>query len=278
MGENSIKNNRNGQFSFQRAWEVLFPYLLFYLVFNGAYIILAFVYQAGMEYFGEGYREFMTVHALTVSSVAESLCRVIGVWPLVPMLKKELQMRAAESERGFVRERIIKLTQTVIFAVSLSLGLNVLLTLTGFAETSAAYREVADYQYGVSFGLGLILYGVVSPLTEEVVFRGIIYNRLRRFFGPLFGIVVSALFFGVFHGNLVQGVYGTVMGIFMAHVYERQGSFFRPVLFHAAANLAVYTVAHLQRVQTVLLTPMGWAILLSVAVLCVVFEEKGRER
>ena len=231
-----------------------------------------------MEYFGEGYRQFMTVHALTVSSVAEGLCRVTGVWPLVPVLKKELQMRASARGKRIVREKVIILTQTVVFAVSVSLGLNVLLTLTGFAESSAAYREVADYQYGVSFGLGLILYGVVSPLAEEVVFRGIIYNRLRRFFGPFFGIVVSALFFGIFHGNLVQGVYGTIMGIFMAYVYERQDSFFRPVLFHAAANLAVYTVAHLQGVQTALLTPWGCVILLAVAVVCVFFEEKGRKR
>ena len=231
-----------------------------------------------MEYFGERYQQFMTVHALTVSSVAEGVCRMLGVWPLVPMLKKELQMRTSERGKRIVREKVIILTQTVVFAVSVSLGINVLLTLAGFAETSAAYQAVADYQYGISLGLGLILYGVVSPLAEEVVFRGIIYNRLRRFFGPLFGIVVSALFFGVFHGNLVQGVYGTIMGIFMAYVYERQDIFFRPVLFHVAANLAVYTVAHLQRVQVVLLTPWGCAVLLSVAVLCVVFEEKGRER
>lgn len=31
--------------SFQKAWEVLFPYLLYYLAYSGAYIMLAFLQE-----------------------------------------------------------------------------------------------------------------------------------------------------------------------------------------------------------------------------------------
>lgn len=263
-------------FSFRQAWEVLFPYLIYYLTFNAAFIIAAFICQASMEYFGEGFRQFMVSYADTVSGVAEGLCRLLAVCPLVPMLKKELAWRGErfDAEEG---KRVITGIYTVIFAVSTSLGLNVLFTLTGFAEISASYQQVADRQYGVTFGIGMILYGLVSPLAEEVVFRGVIYNRLCRFFGPLIGIVASALFFGMFHGNAVQGVYGTVMGLCIAYVYERQGSFFWPVLFHAAANLTVYAVAHREIAQNALFTPVGCMILLIVAGLCVFFEKKERK-
>lgn len=265
---------------FGSASAVLFPFLVYYLVFNTAYIIVAFVCQAGMEYLGEGYRQFMTTYADTVSGVAGGICSIAAVLPLMPMLKRELQTRVwdRQGEKATARGQIIKLTITVIFAASVSLGLNALLTLTGFVENSSTYQKVADHQYGVAFGIGLVLYGLVSPLAEEVLFRGVIYNRLRRSFGPFIGIAASALFFGIFHGNLVQGVYGTVVGICIAYVYERQGSFLWPVLFHAAANLTVYAVAHFQAVQAALFTPLGCAILLAVAVLCVFLEEKGREK
>lgn len=271
---------REKTFSFRQAWEVLFPYLIYYLVFNAAFIIAAFLCQAGMEYFGEGCRQFMMSHAATVSGVAEGLCRLLAILPLVPMLKKELLVRGERGPAadGGTGRGLITGVYTLVFAVSASLGMNGLLTLTGFAESSASYQQVAEHQYGVAFGIGLVLYGLVSPLAEEVVFRGIIYNRLRRFFGPLIGIASSALFFGIFHGNLVQGVYGTAMGLCIAYVYERQGSFFWPVLFHAAANLTVYTVAHLQTVQNALFSPLGCAILLAVSVLCVIFREKRREK
>lgn len=295
---------REKNFSFQKAWEVLFPYLIYYLIFNAAFIIVAFGCQAGMKYSGEGYGQFMTAYADTVSGVAEGLCRLLAILPLVPMLKKELLLRGEPGPavdggtgkrigpvadermkkrlgtdgRTFTGRRVITGVYTVIFAVSASLGLNVLFALTGFAGTSDSYQQVADRQYGVAFGIGLVLYGLVSPLAEEVVFRGIIYNRLRRFYGPLIGIAASALFFGIFHGNLVQGVYGTVVGICIAYVYERRGSFLWPVFFHAAANLTVYAVAHFQAVQAALFTPLGCAILLAVAVLCAFLEEKGREK
>lgn len=268
----------NEKFSFQKAWEILFPYILYYLSYNAAYLILAFLYQVSVKSIGGAYGAFMTANEATVSGAVGGLCSLIGILPLFPMLKKELLWRAekvVEGETTFGNDkqerkstgckRMKKLTITVILAVSVSLGLNALLALTGFVESSQTYEQVADRQYGVVFGLGLLLYGLVSPLAEEVVFRGVIYNRLRRHFGPLVGIVVSALFFGIFHGNLVQGVYGTVMGIFIAYVYERSGKFFTPVFFHAVANLAVYTAAYLQEIQEVLFTPVGCVGLLAVA-------------
>lgn len=264
----------DGQSSFRKAWEVLFPYLLYYLTYNAAYLILAFAYQATVERFGEGYGQFMTAHAATVTGVMGGLCTLVGILPILPMLKEELR------ERGETR-RLVSLKAaalTVILAFSVSLGLNALLTLTGFANSSQTYQKVADRQYGVAFAVGLVLYGLISPLAEEVVFRGVIYNRLRRLYHPVMGIAVSGLLFGAFHGNLVQGVYGACLGMLMAYLYEKSGKFGVPFLFHAVANLAVYTTARLEGVQGILFTPVGCAVLLLVAAGCMLMVKRlGKE-
>lgn len=264
----------DGQSSFRKAWEVLFPYLLYYLTYNAAYLILAFAYQATAERFGEGYGQFMTAHAATVTGVMGGLCTLVGILPIMPMLKEELR------ERGETR-RLVSLKAaalTVILAFSVSLGLNALLTLTGFADSSQTYQKVADRQYGVAFAMGLVLYGLISPLAEEVVFRGVIYNRLRRLYNPAIGIAVSGLLFGAFHGNLVQGVYGACLGMLMAYLYEKSGKFGVPFLFHAVANLAVYTTARLEGVQGILFTPVGCAVLLLVAAGCMLMVKRlGKE-
>lgn len=264
MVEKGKTGGGNRQSFFWKAWEVLFPYLLYYLVFNAAYLILAFAYQVTVERFGEGYGQFMTAHAATVTGVMGGLCTLAGILPVVPMLKEELR------ERGETRRFApLKAALTAILACSVSLGLNALLTLTGFADSSQTYQKVADKQYGVAFAAGLVLYGVISPFAEEVVFRGVIYNRLRRLYSPAVGIVMSGALFGAFHGNLVQGVYGTCLGMLMAYLYERSGKFGIPFLFHAVANLAVYTTARLERVQEILFTPAGCAVLLVVSAGCV---------
>lgn len=264
----------DGQSSFRKAWEVLFPYLLYYLTYNAAYLILAFAYQATVERFGEGYGQFMTAHAATVTGVMGGLCTLVGILPILPMLKEELR------ERGETR-RLVSLKAaalTVILAFSVSLGLNAFLTLTGFANSSQTYQKVADRQYGVAFAVGLVLYGLISPLAEEVVFRGVIYNRLRRLYNPAIGIAVSGFLFGAFHGNLVQGVYGACLGMLMAYLYEKSGKFGMSFLFHAVANLAVYTTARLEGVQGILFTPVGCAVLLLVAAGCMLMVKRlGKE-
>lgn len=288
----------NGKGSLRKAWEVLFPYLLYYLVYNAAYLILAFVCQTSVQVLGEAYGQFMTAHAATVTGVMGGMCMLAGILPVVPMLKAELQGRretfcsAAPKESGaeissamaeaagradsvpglteIVKRKSCTMTvHTVVLACSISLGLNALLTLTGFADSSQTYREVADRQYGVAFAVGLVLYGLLSPLAEEVVFRGVIYNRLRRLYNPAVGIVASGILFGAFHGNLVQGVYGACLGMLMAYLYERSGRFLIPLLFHAVANLAVYTTARFAGVQEILFTPAGCAVLLAVSAGCV---------
>ena len=260
------KDNIGRQTSLQKAWEVLFPYLLYYLTYNAVYLILAFVYQVTLGNFGGAYGAFVRSHAATVAGVMNGLCMLVGILPLVPMLKRELRERG-----GVVKGSGIMTALTAVLAFSVSLGLNALFTLIGFVDSSQAYREVAGRQYGVAFAVGVILYGLISPLAEEVVFRGVIYNRLRRFYGSTVGIVVSGVLFGVFHGNPVQGVYGACLGMLMAYLYERSGSFLIPILFHAVANLAVYTTAQIDRVQ---FTPAGCAVLLAVSIGCVLAERR----
>lgn len=279
MGHRGTGDNKGGMPPFQKAWEVLFPWLLYYLAYNAAYIILIFLQGAMQNSLGKGFRQWAAAHTATVGGVTGGLCMLLGLCPLLPILKRELTRRV-ETEKSLVvidgrefPERSIwkEVPVTVILAVTSSLGLNALLTLTKLVDASQTYQEVAKHQYGVAFGLGILLYGLVSPLAEEVVFRGIIYNRLRRFYGPMAAVAVSGIFFGVFHGNLVQGIYGTCMGVLLAYVYERKGSFFFPVLFHAAANIAVYCTAYEQEVQDILFTPVGCAVLLAAAAGSVLF-------
>lgn len=303
MIEKQEKDNANGKSSFRKAWEVLFPYLLYYLAYNAAYLIVIFTYQATMKGFGEAFRQVMTTHESTVFGAMGGLCMLVGILPLVPMLREELRKRmetsdeagelevvgaaartdaASDAMTGLTesvnrkRQRMGSMTALVVLlALSASLGLNALLTLTGFADSSQTYQEVADRQYGVAFAAGLVLYGMISPLAEEVVFRGVIYNRLRRFYGPLIGIVVSGIFFGAFHGNLVQGVYGACLGMLMAYLYEKSGRFYIPILFHAVANLTVYTTARMEGIQEYLFTPIGCAVLLAVSAGCIWVERIG---
>lgn len=79
-----------------------------------------------------------------------------------------------------------------IMAAALALGLNILMAFLQLDRFSETFREVSRAQADVPLWLGIVLYGLAAPFSEELVFRGIIMEKqeissgLRRpwFFRP----------------------------------------------------------------------------------------------
>ena len=79
--------------------------------------------------------------------------------------------------------------------------------------------------------------GMIIPVCEELIYRGLIFMRMRQYCNVNLAIGLSALLFAAFHGNVVQGIYGFATGVLFAYVYEKYGSLKAPVLVHVSANL-----------------------------------------
>ena len=91
---------------------------------------------------------------------------------------------------------------------------------------------------------------VVAPITEEFMFRGLIYRSIRDRFGVALGAIVSALLFGAIHfvasdawtDTLALQVTMVVTGLGLALVYERRKTLLAPIAGHAAFNLIAVVV------------------------------------
>lgn len=126
--------------------------------------------------------------------------------------------------------------------VFLSLGFSMFLSLTGISGGSQTYQQVTQNQFGGFFLFAVISYGILSPIAEELLFRGVFYGYLRKFFDIRTAVIGSAILFGIYHGNQVQAVYGAVMGYLMAYAFEYFGSFKVPLVMHIVMNLMALTV------------------------------------
>ena len=85
------------------------------------------------------------------------------------------------------------------FAQLFSIGLEWLLNLMGLSAMAAL--EAASI---TSTGVSMFLYvTILGPISEELLFRGVLL-RLLKPWGKQTAIVVSALMFGIFHGNIIQ--------------------------------------------------------------------------
>lgn len=77
---------------------------------------------------------------------------------------------------------------------------------------------------------------VAAPLTEELMFRGVIQPRLERAMPVWAAVVVQAVLFGVTHGTPIQMVYAFLLGLVFGFLRSRTGSILPGFAAHAAFN------------------------------------------
>jgi membrane protease YdiL (CAAX protease family) len=88
---------------------------------------------------------------------------------------------------------------------------------------------------------------ILTPLVEELLFRGVLYQALRRSMPVSSAAVLSAMIFAFMHLNVVMFVPLLVMGLVLALVYEWSESIYPTILLHACNNgimLLIITGSH----------------------------------
>ena len=126
-----------------------------------------------------------------------------------------------------------------------SVFLNLFLTGVGAVHADAAAADASAQAGRVSLPLGILIYGVLSPLAEETVFRGITLQRLyllchEKKSGKtafLLAAGLSSLLFGIYHGSLVQGLYAAAMGFLFCLFLALGGNLFRVIVLHGGVNV-----------------------------------------
>ena len=112
-------------------------------------------------------------------------------------------------------------------------------------DTSNPQQGMADTAMGGSLGqfaLLVILGGLLAPLGEELLFRGVLFGWLRRW-GFVLAAIISAVVFGTAHGINVVLPAAIVLGLLNAYVYEKSGSIWPSVVAHATNNVFIFVLA-----------------------------------
>lgn len=79
--------------------------------------------------------------------------------------------------------------------------------------------------------------GILAPITEELIFRGTILRALEPT-GKVYAIVMSSVLFGLFHSNLPQSIFATMISLVLAYV-ALEYSIFWAIILHIFNNLII---------------------------------------
>ena len=106
-----------------------------------------------------------------------------------------------------------------------------------FIKTSLAYLKHSSTQTStVSFITGILVAGILGPITEELLYRGIIFRLLEKYSNKWTALIVSSLMFGFVHLSFAQSVYAAIMGLIAGIVYMKTRKLAWTILIHITIN------------------------------------------
>lgn len=98
-------------------------------------------------------------------------------------------------------------------------------------------------KYNMSVGLAttgnlflmIVATGIMGPIAEEITFRHFILQPNRRV-SEKYAIIISAISFGIMHGNLIQGTYTFILGLLFAREDIKENNLLPSIIMHITIN------------------------------------------
>ncbi len=237
-------------------WSCVAPILTYYLCQIVAYVIMAIVYSVKLmktvdlnqtyEKMMNSVMEQLMQKIDLISYESMLLAAVIAIPILLRKFKKDNAARKLIGmEEHFNAVPYKWYFIPIIMGVSAAIAGNNMITMSGLEQSSEAFSQVNEVLTAGSFGLQILGVGILVPIVEELLFRGLIYKRMGEMMPKVQAGIFSALVFGLLHANIVQGIYGFCIGVLMCLAYERFHSLISPILMHVSANLIVVILSEL---------------------------------
>ncbi len=133
---------------------------------------------------------------------------------------------------------VYKIIFGIIAGVAYSMIINFLIAISGLQQLFPAYNNSASMQFsGQPIVLLIITVVILGPIAEEIIFRWMIFGRIRYYFGSKWAILFSSLMFGLYHMNMVQFVFATLLGFGFSYLYDKSGNIYITIIAHMIINM-----------------------------------------
>ncbi len=219
-----------------KIWEMISPLIFFFVcIFACVFVVYAL---AGIAFsFGVADGESFDDFVLNTTIWSNLAFYVVTVF-----VKGRRSQRVYEKIKYVHSSANRKLWECVLAAIAAffaAYATSALIDLSGLSDIFTTYSTSADATFAGQSPILLILTTVIAgPIAEELIFRYMVFGRMRFYLGARTGIILSALLFGLYHANLVQFIYCTVLGLIFAFIYNKFGNLWITIGAHMAINLA----------------------------------------
>lgn len=173
-------------------------------------------------------------------------------------------------------KRIFKKLNRKDYLLLIIIGMATILTGNTFTDLiTGNNQQIAETSMSMSrIPLELIGTATFIPAIEEIVFRGLIYENMKKKFKIQYAIFGSAVAFGIFHFDLRQCLNAMVLGIVSVVIYETFSNLKASIIVHSSANVTSLILNYICSVngsiKELIFSDLGQIIIMGASIIALV--------
>lgn len=174
---------------------------------------------------------------------------IFGIWYYRTFCRKSIAENASlmSHMKSTFKKHFISLTAIFMLIAGFAgqLMVDSVLTLARplFSSAFEAYDKLVSNVTGVSSSpVMLIAVIVLAPIAEEILFRGLVMKYSRTFMNVPTAVLFQGLLFGLYHGNIIQGIYAFILGSILGLIAYKLDSILPAIILHTALNASLLFV------------------------------------
>lgn len=217
--------------------------------------------------------ETATVNQSVFNIIRYALILIIMGWWYARKYDVSSKLKTSSKEALRFVLRPLNLFLILLGGLSIQLGTSAILHVLSniFIDFFADYNElIKSYSDSTSFILILTTI-TIGPLAEEIVFRGLIMRYCisgadkKTKNACIFAVIVQAILFAIYHGNLIQGCYAFLFGLLFGLIAIKTDSLIPSTLLHMVVNGSLYLIPvsiYSKTIPAILISVISIAILI----------------
>ena len=132
----------------------------------------------------------------------------------------------------------LKSNKNIIYVILVGISISILLNLIiiNINKIFNIDNNMLNNKYLIQT---IIASGIIGPIIEELLFRGIMFNKIKTFNTINISVLITTLIFAFFHDTITQMLYAFIVGYICIKIYIEYDSLLFPILFHMSCNIIV---------------------------------------
>ena len=109
--------------------------------------------------------------------------------------------------------------------------------------------------------------GFIGPIYEELLFRGIVYNKFKQFKSKSKSMFLTTLLFAIMHFSIIDFIYTIVMGYLFIKIYDKTNKLRYSIILHICVNISVILLGLIINMYNIFLNIFLFVILSIILVI-----------